>query len=872
MNDQQLRIVLESIWKGEGASKAASSLKSVDEQASKAQTAIQKFNAGLKVIESSMVAVAAAGAVFKTAFDMAEAGAQIQLAQERFDNLAASINANSADILAGIMDVTGGMLTQAQAVESANQIISLGLADTGQGVVDLAGLVANLGWDMQTVILTFANDSKMRLDALGLSVTDVEARMKKFQAAGHDASEAFDLAVLDAGRAKLELLGSAADSNAGAWARLRVQITEVTDGFKVFLADGLSPVVSYMTGSYAGAISEMASEQLAVVQTTDQLIAVLGRQAEAYRAAGDGGLFHTNMERAVAEAMMNTMAVLAQSSGSVEEFGAALTEAGVEMENVGHIVYMATGAIGQNAEVFYQHQRAVLADAQELQRHMAITEQASTAQENLGISLTTTADRLAYAALVARDAGQAGDDYEVTAADIAAAEQQRAEAHDQATAAMLATAAATEQLQAALDNIAAGTLQTQFGLIGQLSDAYASLADAQGVYVQTTVDNSSELADLSAELASDLSEEQEKAWREILKTTEEGSAAWLSAWEALQGDLTATQRNNLIAQMADLNASHGEMQTVYTGDIQAAQEAQEQIEAAQKAISTGYKQMVLEMMVATAGGVFTQDAADFAVAVGLMSQAEADARLEAQRLVAEQERLVQLWQDGKISAEDLGTAAGLLADGFASGAEEALKLAGAFDDAYGKGNSLKDTLLAIEGEHYVNVTTTWTEVGEPPNIPDPGGGPGEPTAAPMAAGGWVTGGILGQDSVPAVLMPGEYVMSTATVGQLGGRQGVENLLSLARFGGGNRRQSQWLDEQLLVRPMAAGGWVGNNVEYRSAGLPAGLPVSMAAGGKASVYNDNRVINHHYHTAAAVAAGRAMGDWETRQRRNQFMGE
>lgn len=684
MNDQQLRIVLESIWKGEGADKAAASLKQVNQGADKAQSAMQKFNAGLKVVESTMVALGAAGAVFKTAFDMAEAGAQIRLAQERFDNLATSINANSAEILAGIKDVTGGMLTQAQGVESASQIINLGLADTGQEVVDLAGLVANLGWDMQTVIMTFANDSKMRLDALGLSVTDVEARMKKFQAAGHSASEAFDLAVIDAGQAKLELLGSAADSSAGSWARFRVQVAEITDSFKTMLADGLTPVVSYITGSYAQSITEVAEGQLAAAQSGEQLIDVLTRQLEVYRAAGNGGLFLTNMEEAVAQSMVNTMSAIAQSSDSLEEFTAALQEAGVNADLVRHYVYVATGVVGQSAEVFYRHQRAVLADAQELQRHMAITEQAS-----------------------------------VTAADIAAAEQQRAEAHDQATAAMLATAAATEQLQAALDNIAAGTLQNQFGLIGQLSDAYASLAE---------------------------------------------------------------QRNNLIAQMADLNASHGEMQTVYTGDIQAAQEAQEQIEAAQKAISTGYKQMVLDMMMADAGGVFTAEAAEFAVAVGLMSEAEANARMRAQDLITEQEKLFGLWQEGKISAEELAIASGLLADGMANSADAALKAGGAFDDAYGRANNLRDALLVLEGDHQITVTTTWQEVGEPPQIPaggTTGNGTGANQGNAMAEGGWVAGGVPGRDSVNAWLMPGERVLSVREVAAMGGPSAID------QWAGGN---------------------------------------------------------------------------------------
>ena len=43
----------------------------------------------------------------------------------------------------------------------------------------------------------------------------------------------------------------------------------------------------------------------------------------------------------------------------------------------------------------------------------------------------------------------------------------------------------------------------------------------------------------------------------------------------------------------------------------------------------------------------------------------------------------------------------------------------------------------------------------------------------MAAGGAVSGGIAGKDSVPALLMPGEFVLNTMDVARMGGTAGVE---------------------------------------------------------------------------------------------------
>jgi phage-related minor tail protein len=74
----------------------------------------------------------------------------------------------------------------------------------------------------------------------------------------------------------------------------------------------------------------------------------------------------------------------------------------------------------------------------------------------------------------------------------------------------------------------------------------------------------------------------------------------------------------------------------------------------------------------------------------------------------------------------------------------------------------------------------------------------------MAAGGSVTGGTPGKDSVPAMLMPGEFVLTTAEVQRLGGFAGVERFRSaLGRSGG--------------MRYYAAGGNVGGKDGTKSVG-------------------------------------------------------
>lgn len=186
------------------------------------------------------------------AWSALEQGAALELAQSRFDNLAASIDTTSDALMSDMGAASQGMMSNAQMIASASEIISLGLGDSGDEVTRLSNLVGQLGWDMQVLTLTLANDSKMRLDALGLSVQDVTARMEDLKAAGVGADEAFDLAVIEAGEAKLELLGSAADSSAGKMKVLEAQWANVVDTFKQEFASGVVDQLENITGAIQG--------------------------------------------------------------------------------------------------------------------------------------------------------------------------------------------------------------------------------------------------------------------------------------------------------------------------------------------------------------------------------------------------------------------------------------------------------------------------------------------------------------------------------------------------------------------------------------------------------------------------------------------
>lgn len=240
--EERLRYIIEAIWKGDGATAAAS--KGIDDVGKSAQRTdgmLKQLGAGwaslATPVNQTLEIIGKVGQAMKDAWAFLGEGAELSRTAEIFDNLSASIGTTADALLENMGEASAGMMSNANMMASASDIIRLGLADTEDQVVRLSNLVARSGWDMQQVIMTFANDSKMRLDALGLSVTDVEDRIKKYTDAGMDASKAFDLAVIEAGEAKLLLLGDAAESTTGKMRILEASFADLGDSFQQAVSD-----------------------------------------------------------------------------------------------------------------------------------------------------------------------------------------------------------------------------------------------------------------------------------------------------------------------------------------------------------------------------------------------------------------------------------------------------------------------------------------------------------------------------------------------------------------------------------------------------------------------------------------------------------
>lgn len=190
--------------------------------------------------------VLAAGAVATWA--AINEGADLVLVENRFGRLTESINVTSDAMLGRLREATRGTVSDMELMRGASQIISLGLASTGDETIRLTRLIGGLGWDMQQLTMTLANQSTARLDSLGLSMTEVTGRAEELRAAGVAADEAFKLAVIEAGEDKLKLLGETADESAGQIEQLTTILINLRDQGFVAAATGADDFIEALGG------------------------------------------------------------------------------------------------------------------------------------------------------------------------------------------------------------------------------------------------------------------------------------------------------------------------------------------------------------------------------------------------------------------------------------------------------------------------------------------------------------------------------------------------------------------------------------------------------------------------------------------------
>lgn len=315
MSEERLRILIEAAFSGKPElDSAKNSLKSLDDNARKTTGGLKNLKEnGLKYLAELGAAFGTIAIAAKVGYDALKEGATLILLRDQFDNLAESIHTTSNALLIDLRAATKGMLSDSELIASASQLINLQLGKTQKEVVRLATVIAALGLDMNQVILTFANNSVMRLDALGLSITDVKKRADELTKSGF-VGDAFDEAVLQALEAKLVLLGDASLTAAGKLQIFEAQVANLNTTFKVWLAEGLTPYLSLMSGQVSQDVERLTASYLEQEHGLVELI-------ETYKLLDSAGIFKGDTIKESQDSIMRQINLTARSR---EEFEAAM--------------------------------------------------------------------------------------------------------------------------------------------------------------------------------------------------------------------------------------------------------------------------------------------------------------------------------------------------------------------------------------------------------------------------------------------------------------------------------------------------------------------------------------------------------------------
>lgn len=224
---------------------------------------------------------------FQYAFDLGKAGAELEYTRQKFDRLAASIGTTGDALMTDLKQATRGMLSDAELVASAADLMSLGLAKSHDEAVRLAKVSSALGMNMNQLVLTLTNQTTMRFDALGVSVAGFDDKVKALVKSGMSAQDAFSEAFLQQAEEQLAKVGDAADTTLGSFKRLEAATENLGNALKTSLTPMLTRAAEAATILIDGgrqieqALRDHGKEVIYTAMTYEEYTAELDRAAKA---------------------------------------------------------------------------------------------------------------------------------------------------------------------------------------------------------------------------------------------------------------------------------------------------------------------------------------------------------------------------------------------------------------------------------------------------------------------------------------------------------------------------------------------------------------------------------------------------------------
>ena len=287
---------------------------------------------------SAIGGITAVSVAVNKIFDFGEQGAVIVQTEDKFDRLSESIGTTAEALSEDLHDATNGMMSDAELMAGATNLMALGLVKTHDEAVRMTRVVGVLGMDMNQLVLTLTNQTTMRFDALGVSVAGFDERVKKLKETGLDTNEAFTEAFLQQAEAQIGKVGDVADSAVAPFKRMQASMKNLGDTVKKDLspylanaADALNYILTW-NEKITEAETE-ASERVARSAATwgDYTIALFETKEAAY------GL--TNYEEKLLEAMREGTVVAGDAATMNEDQARAIAHVWAKMEGLTEAEY-----------------------------------------------------------------------------------------------------------------------------------------------------------------------------------------------------------------------------------------------------------------------------------------------------------------------------------------------------------------------------------------------------------------------------------------------------------------------------------------------------------------------------------------------------
>jgi len=215
-----------------------------------------KHHVGLKeALGHVAIAAGVAGAAMyaaKKAFDLGAEGAQIIQTRDVFDRLAESIGETADAMMGKLRDATMGMVSDTDLMQSSARLVSMGLASTADEAAKLSEIAVTLGAAMgkqatpamEEFALMLANQSTLRLDTFGISAGKVKARIIELTDTipGMTRETAFMQATLEQAEISMTNLGDAIKPNE--YAKAQAEVQNLKDEFAMLTSKALNPAVT----------------------------------------------------------------------------------------------------------------------------------------------------------------------------------------------------------------------------------------------------------------------------------------------------------------------------------------------------------------------------------------------------------------------------------------------------------------------------------------------------------------------------------------------------------------------------------------------------------------------------------------------------